>query len=261
MLVTDTFKGTIFKDSLKKELERNEAGQLKMGFGAVLQVQTCREVKVSGAFGCLSSAQKKGACVAETEIGVSGTSAWKLNSLGPNTSVAIVFEIVNQHNQPVPQGQLRYTQFVTDFTNSAGQPCKRVTTVAQPWTSPENSLEVSMSFDQEAAAVVMARYAAWKSESEEQTDVLRWVDRMLIRLCAKFGSYRKDDSMSFNLPEQFGLYPQFMYNLRRSPFLQAFNSSPDETAFYHVTLMREDINNLLLMIQPFLLSYSLTEPP
>jgi protein transport protein SEC23 len=94
---------------------------------------------------------------------------------------------------------------------------------------------ISAGFDQEAAAVVMARLAVFRAEGlagEEGGDVLRWVDRMLIRLCQKFGQYAKDDPGSFQLPENFSLYPQFMFHLRRSQFLQVFNNSPDETTFY-----------------------------
>jgi protein transport protein SEC23 len=38
--------------------------------------------------------------------------------------------------------------------------------------------------------------------------------------------------MSFRLSDAFSLYPQFMFHLRRSQFLQAFNSSPDESSYY-----------------------------
>ncbi|KAJ1934901.1 GTPase-activating protein S23 [Linderina macrospora] len=52
-----------------------------------------------------------------------------------------------------------------------------------------------------------------------------------------------------------------MYHLRRSQFLQVFNSSPDETAFYRHCLFREDTNNSLIMIQPTLMSYGFEGPP
>lgn len=63
------------------------------------------------------------------------------------------------------------------------------------------------------------------------SDVLRWVDRSLIRLCAKFAEYRADDAASFRLPPEFAIYPQFMYHLRRSQFLQHINYSPDESCY------------------------------
>lgn len=78
----------------------------------------------------------------------------------------------------------------------------------------------------------MARMVVYRAETDDGPDVLRWVDRMLIRLCQKFGEYGKDDPNSFRLAENFSLYPQFMYHLRRSQFLQVFNNSPDETTFY-----------------------------
>ena len=36
--------------------------------------------------------------------------------------------------------------------------------------------------DQEAAAVLMARIAVFRAETDDGPDVLRWLDRMLIRL-------------------------------------------------------------------------------
>lgn len=68
--------------------------------------------------------------------------------------------------------------------------------------------------------MVMAQLAAFKAEYEESFDVLRWVDRTLIRLAAKVGSFQRDAPDSFQLPDTFSLYPQFMFFLRRSPFLQ-----------------------------------------
>jgi protein transport protein SEC23 len=63
------------------------------------------------------------------------------------------------------------------------------------------------------------------------------------------------------LPNEFALYPQFMFHLRRSQFLQLFNSSPDEAAYYRYVFQRENCTNSLVMIQPTLLSYSFNGPP
>jgi protein transport protein SEC23 len=45
-----------------------------------------------------------------------------------------------------------------------------------------NSPEIGASFDQEAAAVLMSRISVFKAENDDIADVLRWLDRMLIRL-------------------------------------------------------------------------------
>ena len=39
---------------------------------------------------------QKNAFVGENEIGIGGTSAWKIAGIYPNTSLAIFFDIVNQ---------------------------------------------------------------------------------------------------------------------------------------------------------------------
>ena len=99
---------------------------------------------------------------------------------------------------------------------------------------------IAAQFDQEAAAVLMSRIAVFKAEIDDSPDVLRWLDRMLIRLCQKFADYRKEDQTSFRLAPNFSIYPQFMFHLRRSQFLQVFNNSPDETAYYRSVRRRHD---------------------
>lgn len=130
------------------------------------------------------------------------------------------------------------------------------------WIDTQVNLnQVAYSFDQECAAVLMARIATFRAEIDNGHDVLRWVDRMLIKLCQKFGGYDKDSPQSFVLGENFSLYPQFMFHLRRSQFLQVFNNSPDETAYYRHYLLIEELTQSLIMIQPILYSYSFNGPP
>ena len=78
----------------------------------------------------------------------------------------------------------------------------------------------------------MARWATFRALTDEGPDVLRWLDRTLIRLCQRFGQYAKDAPDTFKLPDNFTLYPQFMFHLRRSQLLQVFGHSPDETAYF-----------------------------
>merc|ERR1712178_66387 len=76
-----------------------------------------------------------------------------------------------------------------------------------------------------------------------------------------FGVFQKEDPSSFRLPDNFTLYPQFMYHLRRSQFLQVFNNSPDETSFFQMILNREAVMPMIVMIQPTLTSFSFNGPP
>ena len=222
--------------------------------------QATKELKVSGLIGHAISAGKKSACVGETEIGIGQTSAWKINVLTPRTSTGVYFEVVTPAGQPLQQGSRGLIQFVTHYQHSTGQQRLRVTTIARNFAEA-GSPSIAASFDQEAAAVLMARIAVFKAEIDDSPDVLRWLDRMLIRLCQKFADYRKEDPTSFRLSDNFSIYPQFMFHLRRSQFLQVFNNSPDETAFYRHILNEEDVNNSLIMIQPTLMSYTFDTPP
>ena len=54
---------------------------------------------------------------------------------------------------------------------------------ALSWADASANLHhISAGFDQEAAAVLMARMVVYRAETDDGPDVLRWVDRMLIRL-------------------------------------------------------------------------------
>ena len=118
----------------------------------------------------------------------------------------------------------------------------RVTTVVLQWHHEKSSMvPVATSFDQCAAAALVTRVAAYRAKKEQTSDILRWLDRALIRLCAKFAQYEKDKVETFTLPQEFTLYPQLMFHLRRSQFLQVFNCSPDETAFYRHTMMQKNV--------------------
>ncbi|KAI6010608.1 hypothetical protein PISMIDRAFT_18801 [Pisolithus microcarpus 441] len=228
IVLSDSFATSIFQQSFLHIFNKDDQDFLEMGFNATFDIQTTKELKVSGLIGYAISAGKKSACVGETEIGIGQTSAWRLT---PRTSTAVYFEVVTPAGQALQPGSRGLIQFVTHYQHSSGQQRLHVTTIARNFAEA-GSPSIAASFDQEAAAVLMARIAVFKAEIDDSPDVLRWLDRMLIRLCQKFADYRKEDPSSFRLSDNFSIYPQFMFHLRRSQFLQVFNNSPDETAFY-----------------------------
>ncbi|KAA8568327.1 hypothetical protein EYC84_007363 [Monilinia fructicola] len=241
MILTDSFTSSMFKQSFVRVFEKDGDDNLLMGFNASLEVLTTKELKVTGLIGHAVSMNKKSTSVGETECVTEFT-----------------FEIAGQagpaqHQQAQAKGMM---QFLTYYQHSSGQFHLRVTTISRNLSGPAGDPAIAQSFDQEAAAVLMSRIAVFKAEVDDGPDVLRWVDRMLIRLCSRFADYRKDDPSSFRLEKNFTLYPQFMFHLRRSQFLQVFNNSPDETAFYRHVLNHEDVSNSLIMIQPTLDSYT-----
>ncbi|KAK8608988.1 hypothetical protein V6N13_025297 [Hibiscus sabdariffa] len=184
--------------------------------------------------------------------------------LNKSTSLTVLFDIstTEQSNVPGAANSQFYLQFLTSYQDPEGKTVLRATTVTRQWVDSAVHLEeLVQGFDQETAAVVMARITSLKMETEEGFDATRWLDRNLIRFCSKFGDYRKDDPSSFTLNPCFSLFPQFMFNLRRSQFVQVFNNSPDETAYFRMLLNRENITNAAVMIQPSLISYSFNSLP
>uniref|UniRef100_W8BN57 Protein transport protein SEC23 n=1 Tax=Ceratitis capitata TaxID=7213 RepID=W8BN57_CERCA len=262
MVLGDSFNSSLFKQTFQRVFARDARGDLKMAFNGTLEVKCSRELKISGGIGSCVSLNVKNSSVSDVEIGMGNTVQWKMCTLNPSSTMGFFFEVVNQHAAPMPQGGRGCIQFITQYQHASGQRRIRVTTLARNWADATTNLPyISAGFDQEAAAVIMARMVVYRAETDEGPDILRWVDRQLIRLCQKFGEYSKDDPNSFRLAQNFSLFPQFMYHLRRSQFLQVFNNSPDETTFYRHMLMREDLTQSLIMIQPILYSYSFNGPP
>lgn len=279
MVMSDSFSYNVFRDSFRMLFSRVETtedgGYLQMGFNAKIKAVCSRQFKVCGAVGGCFSLNNKHPSVSDTmDIGESGTSEWKTGVLDRNTTLAFFFEPSEkgtkdpaQQSQEASMGNYRsgagdrnaYLQFQTLYHHPSGKKRLRVTTVVRALAEPDLS-NIAMGFDQEAAAVLIARFAMCQIDESDHLDVKKKVDRVLIKLASRFGQYNQNDPMSFKLGPEFMLFPQFIYNLRRSNFLNAFNCSPDETAFYRTCMLRENVLNSLAMISPALMEYTFDCP-
>ncbi|XP_057497973.1 protein transport protein SEC23 B-like [Actinidia eriantha] len=263
VVLAESFGHPVFKDSFKRVFEDGEQS-LGLSFHGTLEIICSKDIKIQGIIGPCTSLEKKGPAVANTVIGQGNTTAWKMCGIDRSTCLTVFFDISSSEKSD-PSGNLNpmlFIQTLASYQSSDGQTRLRVTTISRRWIdSAVSSEDLVQGFDQETAAVVMARLTSYKMEIEEGFDATRWLDRNLIRLCSKFGDYRKDDPSSFTLNPCFSLFPQFMFNLRRSQFVQVFNNSPDETAYFRMLLNRENITNAAVMIQPSLISYSFNSLP
>ncbi|XP_065861492.1 protein transport protein SEC23 E-like [Euphorbia lathyris] len=263
VVLAESFGHSVFKDSFKRIFEDGEQS-LGLCFNGTLEINCSKDIKIQGIIGPCTSMEKKGPNAADTILGEGNTTAWKMCGLDKSTCLTVFFDLSSSErsNPPGTANPQLYIQFLTSYQNPEGHTLLRVTTVTRRWIdSAVSTEELVQGFDQETAAVVMARLTSLKMETEEGFDATRWLDRNLIRLCSKFGDYRKDDPASFTLNPCFSLFPQFMFNLRRSQFVQVFNNSPDETAYFRMLLNRENITNAAVMIQPSLISYSFNSLP
>ncbi|KAI4317940.1 hypothetical protein L6164_025763 [Bauhinia variegata] len=259
MMLSESFESDQFRKCLRDIFKRdNNEGYLKMNFDATIEVVTTKDVKICGALGPCVSLRKKNNSVSDTEIGEAGTHMWKLNTLTDKTCIAFFFQVNDEEKiQPVSAFLI---QFITRYRLGNLELRKRVTTAARRWVA-NKSTEIAAGFDQEAAASVMARLALLRAETCYARDVIRWLDDALIRFASKFGDYVQEDPSTFRLSSNFSLYPQFMFHLRRSQFIDVFNTTPDETAFFRLILNREGVVGSLIMIQPTLFQYSFDGPP
>ena len=264
VVLAESYHHQTFKDSLRQIFLRGEGG-LDVKSHGTFEVIASKDIKVSGCVGPCAPLDKKSALVAENAVGMGGTTVWRLCSLNASTSLCLFFDIVGS-KESAPDAnsmasQQLFLQFQTKYTTLEGEGRMRVVTITRHWTDGGNVQDIIAGFDQEASAVAIARLLSSKMESEEEFNATRWLDRTLIRMCSRFGDYRSEDPSSFQLSQQMSIYPQFMFNLRRSQFVQVFNNSPDETAYFRMVLCCEDTFNSLVMIQPTLTSYSFNGPP
>ena len=268
VLISDAFNTPIFKKTLAKMFASAENGDYPehLAFSGTLNVKCSRDIKVRGLIGPASVIVNKSNYVSDQPIGLGGTSSWRMCTLDDQTTLATYYEVSTAGSgeaaaaaaQSTSNTQ-RYLQFQTHYLHPSGVWRLRVTSCG--FYLVENNLPALTSgFDQECAAVLMARLAAWRAISEDTFNILRWLDRLLIRLAARFGEYRAGDPSSFSFNAAFAYFPQFMFHLRRSRFLQVFNFSPDETAWARCMLNRENVANALVMIQPTLLRWKWGEP-
>lgn len=70
---------------------------------------------VQGGIGSCVSLNVKGPAVSDTEIGMGNTVQWKMCTFTPSTTIALFFEVVNQHSAPIPQGGRGCIQFITQY--------------------------------------------------------------------------------------------------------------------------------------------------
>ncbi|XP_068647127.1 protein transport protein SEC23 C-like [Aristolochia californica] len=264
VVLTESFGHSVFKDSLKHVFQSSDY-DLGLSFNGIFEINCSKDVKVQGVIGPCASLEKKGPLCSEIVVGQGATSAWKMCGLDKSTTLCLVFEVAKKETTDAvgqPTSNQFYFQFLTYYQHNDGQMRLRCTTLSRRWVAGPGSLQdLVAGFDQEAAAVVMARLVSFKMETEAEFDPIRWLDRSLIRLCSRFGDYQKDSPSSFSLSPRFSIFPQFIFHLRRSQFVQVFNNSPDETAYFRMILNRENVANSVVMIQPSLISYSFHSAP
>lgn len=264
VVLCDSFGTAMFKQSFVKFLRRDENDGLDMALNATLECRTTQDLQVQGLVGHATSLPLRKdkfieATVSPQALGEGGTNAWKLCSANPQSTYAVYFDKLDS-----PLIGHAFIQFSFHYQHPTGEMRLRVTTLPLAVIADSDAANLEAGFDQEAALVAVARSSVDKLQSNffnagrttyHHSDVVKHLDKLLVDFCTRFAVYQKGAYDSFRLSNTYAMLPQFMYHLRRSPFIRVFNNSPDETSFVRHVLMHEDVTNSLIMIQPTLLSY------
>lgn len=265
MIFTDSFSTMIFKESLNKIFAQDDDGNLKMLFKAKLDFYCTSNIKISGALGHLNSIEKNSPMVSEVIVGEGKTVSWLLGGIDNNSTYTFILDCNNDSANKNINKKYAIFQILTTYIAGDRTTRLRVSTIQKKILpdSINNILldQIGESFDQEAAAVLITRMCIDKNmKGEDSKEILKWIDKTLIRLTSKFGKYVKDVPNSFKLTKSFSYFPQFMFYLRRSSFIQSFNESPDESIYYKTQLMFQNVENCTIMIQPLLYEYTPENP-
>lgn len=269
VVMCDSFSTAMFKQSFIKFLRKETTdpdSPLDMGFNATLECHVSKDLQIQGLIGHATALPIRKdklveASVSSLSIGEGNTNAWKLCSVNPQSTYAIYFDKLDS-----PLIGYAFVQFTFHYEHPSGEMRLRVTTVPLAIIADSDNHNLEIGFDQEAALVAIARNAIDKLQSNvfsakkttyDLSDVVKHLDKQLVDFCSRFAVFHRGDLASFRLSNSYAMLPQFMYHLRRSPFIRVFNNSPDETSYVRHVLMHEDVTNTLIMIQPSLLSYDI----
>lgn len=257
MVMAETFDHSVFKRSLAKLLRTDSSDEhLTWALNATVEVAVSPGIGVAGAIGPLASLERpEGVQMADTPVGLGATAAWKLNALDSGTTLAFYFQVMASEKKAPPEGSPLSFQVRTTYQHASGHRRVRLCTVSRYWSAP-TTVPAQLGFDQEAAAIVIARMVAYSTEQDQgQQEVMKWIDRSLISLTKQYTAFSRDVVESVAMPPEFAAFPEYIFHLRRSAFVDVFNNTPDETVFYRLLLFRETCASCMLMLQPQLWCY------
>ncbi|KAE8302458.1 Sec23 [Giardia duodenalis] len=203
----------------------------------------------------------------DNEIGHGFTNRWLASHIDSESTFCFCYEANHDPKNAMALTLPAYipVQFRTLYIdNVTGDQILRVTTYVFQGANPLSDwAKISSEFDQEAAAVVLAKITMFNLMHRPgitTDEVMRYIDRSIIKLSQAFSSYQLQNAATLVFQPNFEFFPQFLYHFRRSEFIQLFGQSPDETAMKRFQLLRQTTANVLTMMQPVLYAYTVTNP-
>ncbi|KAL9678834.1 hypothetical protein QQ045_016685 [Rhodiola kirilowii] len=189
VVLAESFGHSVFKDSIARVFQ-SEEHNLGLATNGIFEVNYSKDFKVHGIIGPFASLLKRCSLSCETAVGQGSISAWKMCGLDKATSLCVIFDIVKKESPDAinhSSNSQFYFQFLTYYQHPNGKKRLRSTTLSRRWVAGPGSVQdLTAGFDQEAAAVVMARLVSFKMETEDEFDPIRWLHKSLIRICSRY---------------------------------------------------------------------------
>ena len=254
IVLNEEFKQEHFVRAITKYLSKDDQGQPLMNTMGHLEVIVSKELRISGCIGNCKTLSSKPANLSDVQIGESNTNTWHLGGLDPQTSILLFFDITEKNKaKGYPHGQTATIQFIVTYRHSTQGMMRRVVTLQKPFVNYQKPIEMIEYIDQFSVISSYAKIAAFKTLDSDSSIVIRYLDKTLIGIMRIF-------KQSNQIPDQLSLLPQYFYYLRKSNFIKKFASSLDEMTFFKHVVMRETLDNTLIIVQPQIIEYSLNNP-
>lgn len=124
------------------------------------------------------------------------------------------------------------------YQHPSGVRRMRIATKATYWADSGTNPQ-GMGFSANTSAIVFARWLAYEaSRGASARELSTWLDRQLVSLTQRSASFKEGDTDSVVLPGELSSFPELVFHIRRSTFLNYFGNAPDETVFYRSLLFR-----------------------
>lgn len=237
-----------------EEPEFVESGYNLMSEGNI-KIRLSKQLRVVGCIGNVKTLKDKALAqmIGTNTFGEGNTTSWYAGSLDFDSTYMFLLEVAErqrakafQSNTPV------FMQFITEYKHSNGQKLLRVVTIEKPMVGYRKPIEILDYVDQLSIVTSIAKIAGLRSYKQDSKMVTRFVDKTLINIMKKF-------QINGSIPGPLNLLPQYFYYLRKSVFVLKYGTSLDEMAYFRLILLRENTSNIMVMIQPQILQYSLNE--
>eukprot|EP01029_Cantina_marsupialis_P004775 TRINITY_DN14993_c0_g1_i1.p1 TRINITY_DN14993_c0_g1~~TRINITY_DN14993_c0_g1_i1.p1 ORF type:complete len:795 (+),score=220.80 TRINITY_DN14993_c0_g1_i1:24-2387(+) len=274
VVMGDTFSQSMYTESLKRVFNRYERpamdygtqsiehpddDHLMMGFRATTTIHCSSGIRLNGCLGPCTSTKTilESTSVSDNQIGEGETQTWLLGAINPSSTFVYYCEPSNEDVNNIDAPKDHFIQFKTTYQHPSGFIRTRITTrrtLMFPMNEkePNSFAAVGESFNAEVASLVLGRMAMVKVQDDSPDEAIKFIDRCLIRVCVRFGSVHGEQ---LRLPGAMAVFPQMMFNLRRSQFIRTFNCSPDESLYFRHALNYLPVGDAAICIQPSLFSY------